>query len=99
MLMNAIVLNYQKQGIRQWHKLLGSSDLIGNPYGLLDKVGTGFKEAATEPLIGLLQGPEQFAYGVRKGVGGLMSGVFGGGFESLGKISQSLISVTSDVRG
>lgn len=49
--------------------------------------------------MGLLQGPEEFAVGVKKGVSGLVTGVLGGGFESLGKISSSLISVANDVRG
>lgn len=33
--------NYVRQGMLQFYKIIGSSDLIGNPIGLVDKLGSG----------------------------------------------------------
>lgn len=33
----------------QFYKLIGSSDLIGNPVGLVNKLGTGVYEFVKEP--------------------------------------------------
>jgi hypothetical protein len=34
-------------------KLLGSIDMIGNPVGLLGKIGIGFVELKREPSVGM----------------------------------------------
>jgi hypothetical protein len=52
--------NYTRQGILQFYKLLGSSDLLGNPVGLIDKLGTGVFEFFNEPRKGLIKGPKEF---------------------------------------
>ena len=36
-----IIENYTKQGIFQIYSVLGSIDLLGNPIGLIDQLGTG----------------------------------------------------------
>ena len=52
----------------QFYKLLGSADLIGNPVGFVNKLGTGVYELISEPSKGLLKGPDEFVGGVGKGV-------------------------------
>jgi hypothetical protein len=42
--------------------------MIGNPLGLVDKLGTGVFEFFSEPSKGLLKGPDEFIGGVGKGV-------------------------------
>jgi hypothetical protein len=55
--------------ISQVYKLLGSSDLIGNPVRLIDKVGTGFYQLARDPIHGLSEGsPQEFIKGIGSGV-------------------------------
>ena len=61
-------MNYVRQGILQFYKLIGSSDIIGNPLGLVNKLGTGFYEFISEPTKGLLKGPDEFVGGIGKGV-------------------------------
>lgn len=69
--------------IGQVYKLLGSSDLIGNPVRLIDKVGTGFYQLARDPLQGLSEGsPSEFLRGIGSGVQGVVRGVVGGFFQS-----------------
>ena len=64
--------------------------MIGNPIGLVDKVGTGVMELFSEPAKGLLKSPKDFAVGMGKGVKSLYKNVVGGGMESVSKITGSL---------
>ena len=101
MLNLALILmkNYLRQGILQVYKILGSSDMIGNPLGLIDKLGTGVYEFVTEPAKGLLKGPKAFASGLGKGVKSLVGGIVAGGFGSVSKITGSLYTVLKEVSG
>ena len=67
-LVSQITKNYSQQAFFQFYKLLGSSDIIGNPVGLVDKLGTGVFEFVSEPTKGLLKGPDEFIGGIGKGV-------------------------------
>ena len=91
---NQFKAHYTKQGITQLYKILGSSDLIGNPIGLVDKLGTGFIELFNEPRKGFLEGPKQFGQGLAKGINSLVSNVVGGGFDTVGKITGTLYAAT-----
>jgi len=91
---NQFKKHYTKQGIIQFYKILGSSDLIGNPIGLVDKLGTGFIELFNEPRKGFVDGPLQFGEGLAKGLNSLVSNVIGGGFETVGKITGTLYTAT-----
>lgn len=68
MIVKQIVKNYARQGMTQFYKIIGSSDIIGNPVGLVNKLGTGVYELVSEPTKGLLKGPDEFVGGVSKGV-------------------------------
>ena len=48
-LQSMLIKNYARQGVLQFYKLIGSSDLLGNPVGLIDKLGTGVFEFFNEP--------------------------------------------------
>lgn len=85
---------YKSQGILQIYKIIGSSDLIGNPVGLVGKIGTGFVELFNEPRKGFVNGPIHFGTGVAKGVNSLLSNVVGGGLDVVGKITGTLYSAT-----
>lgn len=66
-LVSLLTKHYTKQGVFQIYKILGSSDLIGNPIGFVDNVGAGFFEFFNEPRKGFLQGPDKFGKGLAKG--------------------------------
>ena len=85
--------------MRQWYKLLGSSDLIGNPVGLIDKLGTGVIEFFNEPRKGMLLGPKEFVGGIGKGVKSLVTNVVSGSFDSVSKITGSLYGAIKNVSG
>jgi vacuolar protein sorting-associated protein 13A/C len=92
-LFTILIKNYIRQGLLQFYRILGSSELLGNPIGLIDKLGTGVYEFFNEPAKGLLQGPKGFVAGVGKGVKSLVSNVIGGSFESVSKITGSLYKI------
>lgn len=96
-LIHMIVKNFRKQAMFQFYKLIGSSDLIGNPVGFVDKIGSGVYEFVNEPKKGMLKGPKGFVGGLGKGVGSLVGNVTSATFGSFSKISGSLYSMTKGV--
>ena len=93
------IKSYIKESIFQFYKILGSSDIIGSPVQLLEKIGTGFFEFVNEPRKGLLKGPSQFGKGLARGVAGLLNGVVGGTFDSVSKISGTLYNLVQGITG
>ena len=94
-----LIKSFIKESIFQFYKILGSSDIIGNPVKLIEKIGTGFFEFVNEPRKGLLKGPTQFGKGLAKGVAGLLNGVVGGAFDSVSKISGTLYNLVQGITG
>jgi hypothetical protein len=66
--------------------------MLGNPTNLVGKVGTGFYELARDPLVGMAQGPGEFAKGLKKGVQAGVKGIIAGGAESAGQASGAMYS-------
>lgn len=94
------ISNHYKYQIRsQLFRILGSSNLLGNPAGLLDKVGHGVFQMARDPIVGMSQGPTAFVQGVGTGMQGLVKGVIGGSFNSLGNITGSMYAVIKTTTG
>ena len=83
----------------QFYKLIGSSDLLGNPVGFVDKLGSGVFEFINEPRKGLIKGPKEFVDCIGKGVTSLVSGVVSASFDSVSKITGSLYSMAKNVTG
>ena len=98
-LINVIQRNFTRQGIAQFYKLIGSSDMLGNPVGFVNKLGTGVYEFFNEPKKGLVKGPKHFVGGVGKGVTSLVGGFTSAGLDSFSKITGSLYNATKDIAG
>jgi hypothetical protein len=49
-----LIKHYKSQGIKQIYKILGSTDLIGNPVNFIEGLGTGFFDLVNEPRKGFL---------------------------------------------
>ena len=96
---NIIIKSYISQGITQIHKVLGSLDIIGNPVKLVKNVTGGLYDFVNEPRKGFKNGPKEFGIGVAKGVGGLISGVFGGIFDFVQRITGTLYAATQTITG
>ncbi|CAG9327163.1 unnamed protein product [Blepharisma stoltei] len=94
-----VISNYIRQGIFQFYNLIGSIDILGNPIGLIDKLGTGVFEFLNEPAKGALKGPKAFAHGIEKGIRSLVGNVISGGFGSVSKVTGKLYGIVREVGG
>ena len=95
-----IINPYITQGIVQIYKILGSLDIIGNPVNLINNITEGVSDFVLEPgqgikkrNVGLVGG------GIAKGVGSLVSGVVGGVFDSLQRITTTLLVSVQAIAG
>ena len=94
-----LINHYSKEGIKQIYRILGSTDLIGNPVNFIEGLGNGFFELVNEPRKGFLLGPKQFGKGLLKGLGGMLSGVVGGTFGVVQRVSGTLYGATQSMMG
>lgn len=86
--MNILSKHYITQGIQQIYKVLGATDIVGNPVGLIDNLGRGVEELYSEPFKGALTGSVSgVASGVGKGVKGFVKNTTNGVSNSLAKLS------------
>jgi len=88
---------YKTQVLKQIYKIILNIDLLGNPVNLLEGVGTGIFNLFNEPRKGILKGPEEFGLGVTRGIKGLLTNVVGGGFNSVSKITGTLLNATKNL--
>lgn len=91
-----IIRNYSKQSLYQFYRVLGATEILGNPIGLLDKLGTGVYEFFSEPAKGLLQGPKPFIEGLSKGTKSLFGNLISGSLGSVAGIAGSLYNIISE---
>ena len=96
-----IINPYITQGIVQIYKILGSLDIIGNPVNLISNITEGVYDFVIEPGHGIKQ--RNFGLGIgkgiAKGVGSLVSGVVGGVFDSLQRITTTLLISIQSIAG
>jgi hypothetical protein len=95
-----IINPYITQGIVQIYKILGSLDIIGNPVNLINNITEGVYDFVAEPGEGI---QKRYGLGIgkglAKGVGGLLSGVVGGAFDSLQRITTTLLVSIQTITG
>lgn len=66
--------HYVKQGLQQFYQILGSTDIIGNPAGLINNLGRGVELLYNEPYQGILAGnAKDAAKGIGRGIKGLLA--------------------------
>eukprot|EP00808_Paulinella_micropora_P000973 g79679.t1 len=85
----ALQQRYVTDLIGQLHKIVGSMEVLGNPVGLINNLGSGVHDAFYEPYKGLVKSPKDFALGVRKGGKSLLLS-FSGLAGSFSKISRAI---------
>jgi vacuolar protein sorting-associated protein 13A/C len=67
-----------------------SSNLIGNPKQLFNKISSGFVDLVEKPKQGFLEGPLQGSIGIIDGAGSLATKTVGATFSTLHNITDSL---------
>ncbi|CAM9869751.1 unnamed protein product, partial [Phaeothamnion confervicola] len=87
-----LAVHYRGQALRQLYMILGSSELLGNPVGLLQNLGAGVWDFLYEPVAGLTRSPWAFAAGVWKGSSSLVRRTVYSCSDTIGRIAGSLSS-------
>ncbi|RYH29744.1 hypothetical protein EON65_07470 [archaeon] len=73
-----IIKHYRASFWRQFHKLIGATDIVEGSVGLVANIGTGFYDLFYEPIDGLLDSNSSFLNGLSKGGKSLASRAIGG---------------------
>eukprot|EP01084_Bolivina_argentea_P293504 504803_1 len=91
-----IIQHYRNQGLQEAYKFIGGLDIIGNPIQLVKNLGTSVKDFFYEPINGITESPDKFVRGLGRGTGSLVSGVIGGLFGSVSKITGTLGKIATE---
>lgn len=59
-----LINHYKNSVIKQFYKIFGSLNIIGNPIGLFRNISTGIKDLKDKPSEGFVQGPLEFGKGI-----------------------------------
>jgi vacuolar protein sorting-associated protein 13A/C len=76
--------------LKQFYKLIGAVDIIGNPIGLFKNISTGLADFVDKPAEGLVKGPLELGRGIAEGGYSLVAHTIGGALYSLDKMTGAL---------
>eukprot|EP01105_Mastigella_eilhardi_P015216 TRINITY_DN3464_c0_g1_i3.p1 TRINITY_DN3464_c0_g1~~TRINITY_DN3464_c0_g1_i3.p1 ORF type:complete len:3177 (-),score=766.16 TRINITY_DN3464_c0_g1_i3:378-9125(-) len=85
-----ITQHYVKQLVAEAYKLVGSTEILGNPVGLFGNLGTGVTDFFYEPAQGLTTSPKAFVAGMAHGTGSLFKNTMYGTFNTVSKFTGAL---------
>lgn len=89
-LADALSRHYRSALVEQIYKVLGSTDVLGNPVSLLSNLGTGVYDFFHEPALGLVSSPGEFLVGITRGTSSLVKNSVYGLFNTAAKLTGSL---------
>ncbi|XP_064629495.1 intermembrane lipid transfer protein VPS13A-like isoform X5 [Lineus longissimus] len=89
-LLAEIKSHYISQAVKQAYVLVLGLDVLGNPYGLVKDFTQGLGDLFYEPIMGSVQGTDEFAGGIVRGVKSLLGHTVGGAAGSVALITGSL---------
>ncbi|XP_059483152.1 intermembrane lipid transfer protein Vps13 isoform X2 [Neocloeon triangulifer] len=79
--------HYTQQAIKQLYVLVLGLDVIGNPFGLFLGLTQGVGDLFYEPFQGAIQGPGEFAEGLKNGVRSLFGHTLSGTAAAMSRIT------------
>lgn len=86
-LIDRLKKHYTRAGIIELYKIIGSLDVLGNPVGLFNDIGTGVKDFFYEPAAAITKSPLEFTKGIVKGTSSLLSKSLHGTFNTASKVT------------
>ncbi|KAJ1549197.1 hypothetical protein HK405_008108, partial [Cladochytrium tenue] len=100
-LLDLMMKFYSQEVVGQLHKVVGSADVLGNPVGLFNNVGSGVRDFFYEPIQGFeITRPQDFGVGLAKGTTSLVKKTVYGVTDTLskftGSVSKGLSVITLD---
>lgn len=96
-IISALSLHYKAQMVKELLSLVGHAEILGNPIGLLNNLGTGFVDFFYEPAQGLINGPMSVGKGLIKGFGSLARNTVQGAFGTASKLANGLATSLTSV--
>lgn len=96
-IMSGLLLHYKGQLASEIFSLIGHAEVLGNPIGLLNNLGTGFVDFFYEPAQGLINGPMSAGRGFIKGAGSLVKNTVQGTFGTVSKLTSGLAAGLTSV--
>jgi hypothetical protein len=98
MLTSRMVNHYVQGAIREWYKVVGSAEFLGNPVGLVGGMGRDVMRLLYEPAAGLLDTPSEFGVTIASNAYALVRnttvGVVGSASKVLGSVSKGMKKLT-----
>ena len=85
-------MHIKDQQNRNFARLVGSLDIIGNPVSLFSNISNGVVEFFEKPVSGFIKGPFEGFVGIAQGSGSLIKNTAAGTFNTISKVSSSLAS-------
>ncbi|OMJ85768.1 hypothetical protein SteCoe_12834 [Stentor coeruleus] len=82
--------HYKSQLMNEFYTLIGHSNILGNPIGLLNDLGTGMVDFFYEPAQGMVNGPISATEGFLKGTQSLVKNTVTGTFGTVSRITSTL---------
>src|SRR5690606_15543567 len=86
-LIDRIKKHYTKAATTEFYKIIGSMDIIGNPVGLFNDIGTGVKDFFYEPATAIIHSPEDITKSIAKGSLSLFTNTMHGTFNTASKVT------------
>ncbi|CAG9335335.1 VPS13_2 [Blepharisma stoltei] len=96
-IVSGLLMHYKGQLASEIFSLIGHAEVLGNPIGLLNNLGTGFVDFFYEPAQGLINGPMSAGKGFIKGAGSLVKNTVQGTFGTVSKLASSLATGISSL--
>ena len=87
---NSMKNHYTSQGIRELYKIVGSVELLGNPFALINSLRAGVTEMFYDPAVALIETPNKFGESLLKGSVGLVRHTVHGLFKSVGTLTGGI---------
>jgi vacuolar protein sorting-associated protein 13A/C len=98
-LIGRLVGNYKTDIAKFVARVFLGSEVLGNPIGLLEGVGTGVTDFFYEPAKGAIQSPEEFGKGLGRGGLSFLKGTLGGAFSLVGSTTHGISKVANTLGG
>lgn len=89
-LVQPIVAHYKDQVMWALLPILGSFEFMGNPVSLVGSLGSGVKDFFYEPMAGIVESPQAFGKGLKKGSTSLLTNTFEGVFGAISNVTSSV---------
>lgn len=87
---SSMINHYKSQGIRELYKIVGSVELLGNPFALINSLKAGVKEMFYDPAVALIESPNKFGESLLQGSVGLVRHTVHGLFKSVGTLTGGI---------